>query len=97
MRAIVLLILLAGLASCDMLKKSGEAVCDGHHVVAEGISDAGSYLGGPGSLVADILNAVLEIGCRVFKATVAIPADIADGPVVTVDGPKDGTEAAHPQ
>lgn len=93
MKTIFLVVMLAGLASCQALKRSGDIVCDAHHVAADSISDAGEYLGGPGNLVADILNATLEIGCRIFKATVAIPADVADGP----GAPEvvDGKEPAH--
>lgn len=96
MKTILLLVALAGMMSCQALKKSGEVVCDAHHSTAEVISAGGEYLGGPGNLIADVLNATLEIVCRVYKAAVAVPADIGDGPEAAVEM-TDGAETAHPQ
>lgn len=81
MRIIVaVLFLMVVLSGCTFLKRSGDVVCEAHQTAAEGISTAGGYLGGPGNLVADILNAGLEMFCKVYKAIVSTPADIADGP-----------------
>lgn len=96
MKAVVLTILLLGLSSCQALKRSGEVVCDAHHSAAEMISAGGEYLGGPGNLIADVLNATLEIVCRIYKATVAVPADIGDGPEAAVEV-TDEEEVHHPQ
>lgn len=94
MKTLLAFLLIFALSSCQAIKKTGEVVCDAHHSAAEVISAGGEYLGGPGNLVADILNATLEIVCRVYKAAAAVPADIGDGPGLAMEA-TDEKEPAH--
>ena len=64
--AVCVLFLLGGCAQFS------EAICRNEQKVNEHITHAGSFLGAPGLIIADILNFGLEIMCQ----SVAVPANI---------------------
>ena len=72
-RALVLAVALFSLTGCAQFRAFGEGVCATQTEISQGITEIGTFFGTPGKIFTDAFNIILNSGCKVFAAVMALP------------------------
>lgn len=72
------LVLISLTTGCAQMRAFGQGVCETQVEISQGISELGAFFGTPGTVFTDAFNIILNAGCRVFAATMALPQEGSD-------------------
>jgi hypothetical protein len=75
MRKLLLVLALVSLTGCAQMKAFGQGVCATQAEISAGITEIGTFFGTPGKIFTDAFNIILNSGCKVFSAVLALPDD----------------------
>lgn len=92
-KAAAILVLVSLTTGCAQMRAFGQGVCETQVEISQGISEIGAFFGTPGTIFTDAFNIVLNAGCRVFAATMALPQEGTDA--VTELFAEEETDAAE--
>ncbi len=85
MKTLILVFAILAMTSCATMRKLGEQVCSSQESISAQITEAGGWLGGPGTMIAAGANIILSTGCKLFDVAISSPADLTDDLGITGD------------